>query len=64
MDLSVYLNALFKMLVLAFTEKGGNDILSKKWFWDIQEWNAGRSKVRASWVILCEIAFHFTQSPS
>lgn len=37
MDLSVYLNALFKMLVVAFTEKGGNDILSKKWFWDIQE---------------------------
>ena len=37
MDLSIYLNALFKMLLLVFNEERENDVFSKKWFWDIHE---------------------------
>ena len=37
MDLSIYLNALFKMLVLVFNKERENDVFSKKWFWDIHK---------------------------
>lgn len=52
------------MLVLVFNEERENDVFSKKWFWDIHEWNTGKSKVWASWIIFYGIVFHFIQSPS